>query len=47
MQEVYTKEETQSFKVGVYVALIILAIIAYKALTANTVEHADNGTYYA
>ena len=33
MQEVYTKEETQSFKVGVYVALIILAIIAYKALT--------------
>ncbi len=26
--------------------LIILAIIAYKALTANTVEHADNGTYY-
>lgn len=47
MQEVYTKEETLSFKVGVYVALIILAIIAYKALTANTVEHADNGTYYA
>ncbi len=46
MQEVYTKEETQSFKVGAYVALIILAVIAYKALTADTVEHVDSGTYY-
>lgn len=43
MQEVYTKEETQSFKVGAYVALAILAIIGYKAFTAQEIEHADNG----
>ena len=47
MQEVYTKEETQSFKVGAYVALAILAIIGYKAFTAQEIEHADNGSYYA
>jgi len=47
VQEVYTKEETQTFKVGVYVALMILAAIIYKALTANAVEHAESGTYYA
>jgi len=42
VQEVYTKEETQSFKVGAYVALAILAIIGYKAFTAQEIEHADN-----
>lgn len=47
MQEVYTKDETQSFKVGAYVALVILAIIGYKAWTAKDVEHADDGSYYA
>lgn len=47
MQEVYTKDETQSFQVGAYVALIILAIIGYKAWTARDVEHADDGSYYA
>ena len=41
MQEVYTKEETQSFKVGAYVALAILAIIGYKAFTAQEIEHAS------
>ena len=47
MKEVYTKEETQSFKVGLYVALVILLAIGYKALSSKAVEHADNGSYYA
>lgn len=47
MADTYTKEETQSFKVGACVALVILALIGYNSLTANEVEHADNGTYYS
>ena len=47
MADTYTKEETQSFKVGTCVALVILALIGYKSLTANEVEHADNGSYYS
>ncbi len=47
MPETYTKEETQSFKVGACVALVILALIGYDALTSKDVEHADNGKYYS
>lgn len=47
MADTYTREETQSFKVGACVALAILALMGYKSLTAKDVEHADNGTYYA
>lgn len=46
MSDTYTREETQSFKVGTCVALAILAIIGYKSLTSKDIEHADNGNYY-
>lgn len=47
MKEAYTKEETRSFKFGAYAAVVILAIIGYKAFSAEKIEHADNGRYYA
>lgn len=47
MKEVYTREESRSLKVGICVALAILAAIAYNSLSANKVEHAEKGTYYA
>ena len=46
MQEVYSKEETKSFKVGMYVVLVIAAIVGYQAITSQEVYHSDNGTYY-
>lgn len=47
MQEVYTREETKSFKFGAYAAAVILAIIAYRTISAEKVEHAESGRYYA
>ena len=47
MSDTYTREETQSFKVGTCVALAILALIAYKSLTSKDIEHEDNGKYYS
>ena len=46
MKETYTKEETKSLKVGLIVAIIIGAILAFNYVTKEKVEHNDDDNYY-
>jgi len=46
VEETYTKEEAKSLKVGIGIAIVILAIIAFNYATKAKVEHSDNGVYY-
>ncbi len=47
MQEVYSREEAKSLNVGLYVAFVILAVLAFFVIKGEKISHADDGNYYA
>lgn len=47
MQEVYSRDEAKSLKVGLYVALAILCIIGYFVFRDSKVQHVEDGEYYS
>lgn len=46
-EETYSREESRYLKVGLYVAAILVAIVAFFVITHKKVEHIDNGRYYS
>lgn len=45
-EEVYSREESKYLKTGIYVALVILAMVVYFATNKEKLSHKDGGTYY-
>ena len=45
-EEVYTKEEAKSLKVGIYTALIIALIASIYVINKDTMAHKEEGNYY-
>lgn len=47
VQEVFSREEAKSLNVGLYIAFVILAVLAFFVLSGDKMSHADDGSYYA
>lgn len=45
-EEVYSREESKYLKTGIYVALVILAMVVYFVTNKEKLSHKDGGTYY-
>ena len=46
MKETYSKEESKALKIGISVALAIIAVCLFNYFTAEKFEHSDDGIYY-
>lgn len=47
VQEVFSREEAKSLNVGLYIAFVILGVLAFFVLSGDKMSHADDGSYYA
>ena len=45
-EDKYSKEETRSFKIGLYTALVLGAIGGYFVLGKSSIKHVEDGDYY-
>lgn len=46
VEEVYSKDESKYLKTGMYVALVVFAIVGYAVTNKDKLSHKEGGTYY-
>ena len=46
MEETYSKEESRALKIGIAVAIAIVAVCLFNYFTKEKFEHSDEGIYY-